>query len=78
MTRAMLITCKACNCTCRKHESIWIVYKYSITLSSEGEMILWQANVTGIKDKKRAPIELWDGPKAQLKQEVEDGSMDQH
>lgn len=73
MTRAMLITCKACNCACRKHESAWIVYNYSITLFSEGEMILWQANVTGIKDQRNACIELWDGLKAQLKQGVQDG-----
>ena len=66
MTRAMLIACKACNCACRKHESTWIVYNYSITLSSEGEMILWQANVTGIKDQRRALIEIWVGLNVRL------------
>lgn len=76
MTRAMLITCKACNCACRKHESTWIVYNYSITLSSEGEMILWQADVTGIKDQSSTLIELWAGLEAQLKEEVQDGSTD--
>lgn len=73
MTRVMLITCKACNCACEKHESAWIVYNYSITLSSEGEMIVWQANAAGIKDQSRTLVKLWDGLKAQMKEEVQDG-----
>lgn len=36
-----------------KHESAGIVYSYSITLSNEGEMIVWQASAAGIKDQSR-------------------------
>ncbi len=50
--------------------SVWIVYNYSITLSSEGEMILWQPDVTGIRDQSNTLIKLWDGLKPQLKEEV--------